>query len=170
MTKRTYERYLKLIKSRHWTETDIIAFRKLLLSCMRWSSAEACFDGRTRLQVANELLERFRNAGPHRITREQSDKGLNWLKTVCFTSRGQIRNSKTRPFEYWDCQLLAKMLPKFSYWTFDDVHEITNDYGCLNGFAPVYTLHTRDKREFTYVAHPMGYHRGCEVLYAGGAL
>ncbi len=166
MTKTTYKKYVALIGRKVWTEQEIISFRKMLRASFTFGSTNASFDGRTNRLVAEELLSMFRAKAPYRITHEQSVKGLGWLNKACFTSKGAIRNSQARPFEHWDCQTLQAMLPKFSHWTFDDVHEVNNSYsGEVQGFAPVYTLHTRKKDEFCYVADPMGSARGCTVLY-----
>jgi hypothetical protein len=168
MTKNTYNKYLHLIKGRLWQEQEIISFRKLLREsfCL---GGECSWDGRTNRLVAQELLDKFNNTvnkRPYRISQEQTEKGLNWLRQACFTGRGVVRESKSRPFEWWECEKLKTMLPKFSHWTFDGLEPEYNNYtGTIMGFSPIYTLHAGRKNQFTYVAHPMGYERGCRVTH-----
>ena len=149
MNRKTYNKWLKRCKDNKtpWTENEIKYFRKALASLLN-SIVDA---DRTDGQY---LLETFRSKAPFKITQEQSIKGIEWLKRVCFKSNGQIRESKSRPFERWTCESLKQILPKFKYWTLDDIQNCSDNF--YQWFGPVYTLHTKNNMSFSYLVTGQG--------------
>ena len=155
MTKKTYDRYIKVFqKNATIKEQDIIAFRKLLRACFYWKREKTAFNIETNELVANLLLKKFRDNAPYRITKEQSSKGIAWLKEKCFKKNGDIRNSKSLPFAPIFCEILKNYLPKFRYWTLDDLEpEYYTHNDNIANFAPIYTLHTKNKKKFSYMVN-----------------
>ncbi len=153
MTKKTFERYRKLIQTRTWKEQDIISFRSMLRANVR--NPSVAWDGETNAQKALYLLTRFKERAPYRITREQTVKGLDWLKRSCFKVNGDIRNSKSRPFDTWECEVIARIMKRFSHWTFDDVTDVSGG-DRWPVYMPQYTMRSKDGIEFTYVPGSQG--------------
>lgn len=149
MQKKTYYRYVALVQSKVWKEADILAFKMMLNRAFNFGKTEACFDGRTRIQVGVELLEAVEHAEPYRISAEQTTKGLDWLRSKCFKRNGEIRDTKSRPFGYQECQKIAGKMRKFSHWTFDGFYRDDNGYG-HSFFSPIYTMHAKDGKSFSY--------------------
>lgn len=89
------------------------------------------------LDILSEFEDNFR------ITREQSEKGLNWLLNQWKSPRGVER--KNNPFGYRE----QDVLEHFDHFTFDSLYDAGNYQH--SWYAPIYSVHTADGGSFQYV-------------------
>lgn len=140
----TINKYKAIIKKRLFKEQELISFRKLLANY-------------NHQPEVRELLTLFRNKAPHRITKEQSLKGLNWLKKRCFKRDGGVRESKNRPFDFQECMVLKEILNDYSHWTLEDLQEpYYSNMSNYPHYLPVYTIHSKKALTLTYLAGMQG--------------
>ena len=80
---------------------------------------------------------------PIDITREQTEKGLNFLINQDKTPKGKIRQNSVFGFRE------RNILENFSHFTFSGFKNISK-YGQIPNFAPVYNVHSKDGYSFQY--------------------
>lgn len=132
MTKQTYKRYLEIIKKDVLTESEILTLKRVYNRSVR-----DLFEKILKDHVIDSMKSTYL------ITSEQSEKGLNWIRNVCFKKNGDMRNTKSCPFNYSQCNSIRDILKDFSHWTFDGFNE-----------QPIYTMHSKDGKRFTYSVSP----------------
>jgi hypothetical protein len=135
---KTFDKYKSVIKSGRFTELEIIHFRKCLNSCV-YSNQE---------QEGAELLDLFNESGPYKITKDQSLKGIGWLKRYCFRTNGEVRRSCKLDL---DCVAIIR---KFSRFEFVGLYSMQEHYGSFSEYkkwAPVYRTYSKDGSYFDYV-------------------
>lgn len=126
-------------KGEYITERQVLAFRKMLNG---YSSSSITKEEKDELQ---DLL--YNRDNQLKITPEQSEKGINWLRNQWKTPRGVER--KNNPFGYReeDC------IENFDHFTFGGTYNDANYYMAQNGLAnhlPLYVVHAKDGSSFEY--------------------
>lgn len=134
---KTYKKYLEMTKRGHvWTEKEIIYFRKYLNG-----SSPATID-----QIENLLASI--EGKTYRITQEQNQKGIQWLRNQCFKLNGKVRRScKFKPFE-------LDIILNFKEFRFVGLYNVSeNSY---RNYMPIYRTIAKDGSYFDYVAYSFG--------------
>lgn len=93
-----------------------------------------------------------------KITPEQTQKGLDWLKDQWKTPFGVER--KNNPFGYREEQIIEN----FDHFTFEGFYEMANYEAVkmgIHNYVPLYEVHARDGSSFQY------YVNGGEVSIVG---
>lgn len=122
-----------------WTENEIIYFRKALGS-----------SGFKDRELAKVLLNAFENVlsrVSYKITPEQTDKGIAYIKNACFRRNGTLRRAKTNPFG----QREAEIILNFSHFEFVGLNNTS-----FTGYAfyvPIYKVVARDGSSFEYTTN-----------------
>ena len=144
MKPKTYAKYRWIIESGVFQEKDLISFRKALRHA-----------GNSDAQ-ASDLLRRFNTGAPFRISADQTEKGLAYLRKALYKKNGDLRVSVSRPFSNSACESIKGIIYNFSHWTLDALVEPnSNSFSNLPNYAPVYTLHAKTGDKFSYYCMPL---------------
>jgi len=137
MTKKTYNKWLARIldKRTPWTEQDIIFFRK----AVKEVSLEA-----DRLRIKFE--QKCPIKGYH-ITAEQTEKGLNYIRKLAFSSNGKLRHTKDNPFNDREAAIIAD----FYEFRFVGLAQMPPYYGSFYFTAPIYRVVGNNGKSFEYL-------------------
>ena len=135
MTKYTQDKYTKLVRGKSaWVENDIRGFIKLL-NAIRFKETQR-----------DEQAENLKNSmGTYPITKEQTKKGINYLRTRYFKLNGEPR--KSCPFREREIHVIRN----FKRFLFVGVYEEYNDYGYGPFYHPIYRVIAKDGSTFEYV-------------------
>jgi len=127
-----------------WTKSDILAFAKMLNS-MRYSDQERRSDIQ---ELHDELVKALDNMpGGYKITEEQSQFGIDWLKKLVFTKRGEISKAKkVENFGEHEAAIIKNFL-KFEFMGFYEAS--FNALGDAH-WVPVYRTIGKDGHYFDY--------------------
>lgn len=129
------------ISSRRWTKGDILAFGKMLNS-YRFSSDKRKDDINI---IACELNKTVRTNGGYSITSEQSEFGIEWLKSRILTSKGKLSKSKFAE-DFRECD--AEVIRNFEKFGFMGFYE--NENGWSSHYTPIYRTISNDGTFFDY--------------------
>lgn len=142
LTKTNMKKQLQRIDTQVWTKGDIGAFARMLNS-YRFSEKER----QTQIMELWSKLEDRASDEPYSITDEQSQVGIEWLRKVCFTSKGANRASKeVADFNEREFNIVRN----FSHFEFVGFDESSNGYS--SHYAPIYRTLDKDGNYFDYVA------------------
>lgn len=137
-SKKTLEKYWTMVKNtKHvWEKSEIHALGKLL-NRGNYSPNEEI--SKLAEYVQTEMK-------PMRITQEQTEFGLAWLKERLYKSNGELRNSKIAD----TLGALIKPLNKFKEFRFVGFNTFTNYGGYVNYVAPIYEVISKDGYSIPY--------------------
>jgi hypothetical protein len=130
------DKYARVIRSGRFTEIEIVYFRKLL-NGYRKTNADR-----------TELFELFERSGPYQITREQTQKGIEWLRDKAFCRNGRIR--KTQPFDSDQLQVITKFSRFEFVGLYDLMAESPYPHPEYHQYIPIYRVISRDGKYFDY--------------------
>ncbi len=141
MKNKTFLKWANRIKDTKtpWTENEIIYFRKAVGS-----------SGLKELELRSKLLDMFNtilSEKSYKITEQQSIKGINYIKGVCFKKNGQLRDSKQNCFSDYE----ATIILNFRKFEFVGLH-----YASQNAYAfytPIYRVISKQGRSFEYTTN-----------------
>lgn len=142
----SYYRHLKNAQNkRHiWTEGEIKAVRK----CIHWLKYED--DALTLIMNVNE--------GGFRITKEQSDFGIEFLRSKLWNKSGKPRSTEfSRCFGIREKAIILN----FKKFTFEGVRYKQNSYSGQFSTTPIYRVHAKNGAYFDYT---MGHWTLPEIL------
>lgn len=127
-----------------WCKSEINGLRKGLGYCGSWSDA-----------AKQELIEELqRNTYSFKISKDQSDFGIEWLKRTQFKLNGEIRAGA------FIGEREAKVIQKFKRFEFVGLRFIyVSPY--QTDSAPIYRTIARDGSSFDYSCSPMGGFGAC---------
>jgi hypothetical protein len=107
VSKKTIAKYEDIRDNRKViTENEIRAYKSFL---GRMSNEDA-------FQREPKDVEEYRLFAPKKITKEQSEKGLNWLRTNLFCKDGTERRANRLNLSMFEKMALIKMLKNFKEW------------------------------------------------------
>lgn len=135
----TFGKYVKLIKSRRFTERQLISFRRYV----NGSSPLNGYDAEYLISLFNTAAE-----SGIKLTRYQQYKGRKWLLGVTFKLNGQVR--KNAPLGYFE-QKVVKSFAKFRCVGLYNLSD--NSY---RQYVPVYRCIARNGSYFDYVCMMWG--------------
>lgn len=152
-----YERHItRLLDRRHvWKEGEIRGLCKLVSELARapYENAEA----KQQLEVVNNALRAFTKRP---ITKEQTDKGLDWLYGNLWSHTCKPLNNKiSRCFGFREKAIVRS----FKRFEFEGIRVEYNKHGYLAGTFPIYRVIGK-KGTFSYSPA----HWGTPVVYQGG--
>jgi hypothetical protein len=101
-----------------------------------------------------ELCELLESREERRITREHSDKGIAWLRKLCFKLNGEPR--KTQPLGVAALDIVRN----FSHFTWAGLYNIGN---YRPHYVPIWRTYARDGSYFDYYVASGGPGGGVEV-------
>lgn len=138
---KTVDKYRKLIKSGRFTEVELKYFRKLI-------------NGSSRLDAItkNDLVQEFEwQANEHngiRLSKEQQQKGIEWLRKVTYKLNGELRKT----------QVLGRIerciIDEFKYFRCVGLYNLSdNNY---DQYVPIYRCIARDGSYFDYICKMWG--------------
>jgi predicted aldo/keto reductase-like oxidoreductase len=136
----TDARYIAMIldKNHVWTEQDIIQFRSRL-----HGSKSNC-----NPELLNEMFFENIPEDGYKITKQQSDKGIEFLKKTLFKIDGTPRNTELA--KHTDTALF-EAIADFESFSFVDLHGYTVNMRTGSfWFAPVYRIHTKSGKDVDY--------------------
>lgn len=149
--KRALKKYIPIMQSGLFTESDIRGFRKLINHCSPLQPNEKTY-----------LLDSFYHHMPtkgYELTAQQKQKGFDYLSKVAFRKDGSPRETANYPFGEFEQQVL-KTYTTFYFTGLEDVTE--NQYG--PHYLPVYKCVGKKGNAFSYVSgsYRSG-HNGIEI-------
>lgn len=133
-------------KRKVWKEGEIIYVRKSIGYCSSYSKAA--------VEHLCDLLTTL-NA---KITPEQSEKGINYLKSIVFRKDGTRRQSKTNFLLNKDYEV--SVLKKFKEFRWTGVYLEYGWNGRVANSAPIYRVIAKNGDYFEYIASSFG---GCRL-------
>lgn len=144
-TNKTYDKWLKRVKDRRtpWTENDIIYFRRAVGSSSHMPT-----------QLKQELVRRFQETAPYRITAAQTAKGLDFLRRKAFRIDGKPRQTADFPFSNYELTIIKTA----SHFQFVGLANSAYLYGGgYTWYLPIYRLYSKSGDYFDYI--------GCRDLH-----
>jgi hypothetical protein len=120
-----------------WTENEIIYFRKAVNS-----SSSLPVELRKALKDAFESIT---NEQGYKITSEQTDKGIQYIRNRAFKRNGSLRRAKSNPFNTRE----AHIINNFSHFEFVGLYD-ANGNGYMQYYVPVYRVIAKDGTAFEY--------------------
>lgn len=152
----SYYKYRRMLDytNHTWTEGEINQLRKSLGPCSNWSI------------VARETIisDYFRHCHRHnfKITEDQSNKGIEWLKKTQLKKNGELRNSQSVFINEGDKKILENFSHfKFIGLEFSDFNYYSNSY---RNIAPIYRTFDKSGNYFDYAPIAFG---SCGILDRG---
>lgn len=148
-----FEKYAAVIKSGTVTERDILNLKKLLNG---WSNTSTTPEERKQL---NDMIW---DADGLKLTAEQTEKGINWLRNQWKTPRGVERLHN--PFGYRETDVLENF-SHFTFVGFYDDARVWNDNDKHN-YQPIYDVFGKPDADGDtgcfqyYMARGSGYNGG----------
>ena len=134
-----YQKHLAHAQKKNavWTETEILSLR------MQVHKQKHVDDALTLIMNVNE--------GGYRITKEQREFGINWLRNTLWTKDGKERNTaKSRCFGDRE----RSIVKRFKKFTFEGLRYTQNGYSGYFTTTPIYRCHAKDGSFFDYtMAH-----------------
>ncbi len=150
LTNKTYIKWMRRVEDKQtpWTEDQIIYFRKAVSRCSKMDPT-----------LKDELLRRFqvnvRNYGGYKITPEQTEKGIGYLRLKCFGKRGTTMFFK-RNFIGPQGDMICQDFSHFELSGLDSVYNGMGEVLCWN---PIYKVVAKDGSSFEYTGisadHPL---------------
>lgn len=130
---------LKAESSEVWTEQDISNYRK-------------CIHAQQHADNALQLILSLNTGIERPITKQQSDKGLAWLRNAIWTANGKPRRTTlSNCFGYRE----AAIILDFSHFTFLGVKYWQNGIGRFNT-SPIYRVYAKNGSYFDYTVNHTG--------------
>jgi hypothetical protein len=133
------EKYQKLISKGRMTKTEINSMRKALGMCSSLTKEE-------KSVILSSFWNKVNACGGIKITAEHTEQGLNYLKSIAFTSKGLRRNTKDYPFGERELDILRG----FKEFALVGLDEQYNGLGNVLGYSPVWQVRSK-KTFFEYV-------------------
>lgn len=133
-TNKTVQKYLNIIKSGKFEESEIISLKSMLQGSKgTWTQEEIKL-------VEEKLLAK----GKFKLSPKQQLKGINWLRRKSFKLNGDVR--KNCPFDANELDMLSpKNYKGFTFIGYSDVSQ-----NMRRSLSPIYVLHTKDGRQLVY--------------------
>ena len=131
---KTFNKYIKILKSGKFTESEISSFRQYLGSSSALDSYEK---GLLWLEFERAHKE-------YKITKEQTQKGIQWLKNYCWTKSGRPRQAKNVVFGYRERAILLQF-SKFRFTGLFRASENSYDF-----YTPIYRVYAKNGAYFDY--------------------
>lgn len=133
-----------------WTEQEIISFRSFINS-----------KNRQRLEINKMLLNVFHNScevsGGLKITTEQAEKGISWLRRTQLNKKGELRSAKSTFIGFRE----KHVIDNFSHFVMVGLRDIgCSPYSNYTQYVPVYKCVSSEGESFEYSASQSG----CEVV------
>lgn len=128
-----------------WSENDIIYFRKAVGHC-------GIKDVELRRILVDKFNETVSKIGGYDITPDQSNKGLDYIKSVAMRRDGTPSQSKDNCFGAREISIMND----FSKFTFAGLYEQVNGIGEVMGYLPIYETFGTDGNSFEYVGAAKG--------------
>ncbi len=100
------------------------------------------------------------------ITREHAAKGIEWLRRLTFKANGEVRQSKSMPFDKREVGIIRN----FKRFTWVGVFNTQEHFGNFNGcksYVPVWRTYAKDGSYFDYVAIGGGPGGGVDIHIVG---
>lgn len=144
---RPFVKYAALLKSGKMTEVEINSLKRLL---GRWSNTSAAPEELKELEdLMYDVIEAKEGI---RITAEQTEKGIKWLRDQWKTPRGVER--KHNPFGYRE----EDVLEHFTHFTFEGFYD--NGRYQYRDLCTIWGVHSADGYFEYYMGRGTGYNGG----------
>jgi hypothetical protein len=135
-SKKTIEKYSRLIRGNVLTKQEINGFLKLLRSARYVNDLEIKFQiGLLRKQFGALSLQ-------YDITEEHSAQGLAWLQNKVLLKRGGVSKNSGFGLEH------EETIRNFKRFKFVGIHGYYNSYGELRDFSPIFRIIGKSDRDY----------------------
>lgn len=143
-TRKTFEKYQRLIKGRTWSKEEINGFKKLINAKARgWLESQESKDLVGKLEALLDEKLVYGKRGEYSITSGQTRQGIEYLKNYIFKENGQVRNRKHMPFTERQIEIV-RTFRRFSFVGFVDIGYLRSQgsqYGPHSWYLPRYRVY-----------------------------
>ena len=104
-----------------------------------------------------ELFLTIINNRSYKLTKDQTEFGINWLKNRYYRKDGGHRKQMQHDFQFYEIEDVDYILKNFKEFRFIGYAGIYHRYsGCNSNLVPIYQVIGKDGRSFNYSPVHMG--------------
>lgn len=138
MTKNTQKRYEDLLKSDTITKTQTDSFCRIMRELDRQYYLNRFKQGKAINKNMSEIIAKIKNKiliENYKLTKEQTEFGINWLRKYTFKKNGEPRQQKGNPFD----EDHRKVINNFSHFLLVGFEDIES-FGNIGRYRPIYRV------------------------------